>query len=146
MITEFERSLHRDLEDAGYRATLHFPVGAMPIDLVVEGSEGQRVAILCEGGHPEGADLEARIDRPLILSRLGWTVLRIRSSVYFLDRKASLRRLTQRLKSAGIEPIGEERAARAESSELSQRIFDRAAKIRRKWSETGGGVPRRKSK
>ena len=85
----------------------------------------------------------------MVLARLGWTIVRIRSSVYHLDPKSSVRRLIKRLKLAGIEPLSDapEGAVQAsEGEELRARVIRSAEKIRKRWSESGGGDPMRRAR
>ena len=137
--SEFEKCLYEDLVAAGYQTILHFPVGEMPIDIMVEGADGQRIAILCEGDQEEPPeDFVARMDRPMVLTRLGWRITRLRASVYFLDPKRTFSNLVRRLKTAGIEPLstpqrGVDRDSAEPGVSLRDQVVEAAAKIRARW-------------
>ena len=111
----------------------------MPIDIMVEGADGQRIAILCEGDQEEPPeDFVARMDRPMVLTRLGWRITRLRASVYFLDPKRTFSNLVRRLKTAGIEPLstpqrGVDRDSAEPGVSLRDQVVEAAAKIRARW-------------
>jgi len=160
--SELQADLCRTLDAEGYRVTPRYAVGAHSIDLVVQhATNGARVGILCDGGralqHDELAHL---LEHQMILERLGWRLLRIRSSEYFRDPKRELERLRRRLGARGIKPV--ERAAtttsvaktRAKSkpkssaepaptASLHERVMQRAESIRSRWNTA---IPRRSTR
>jgi DNA polymerase III delta prime subunit len=147
----FEKRLCTELAEAHFRTHLHFPVGDLTIDIVVESSGGKRVALLCEGDRndpPE--DLAEMMERQVILERLGWKFFRLRASEFFRNPGGSLKKLFRRLKSAGIDRAGAatdaERAAAAteEGESLKEKVLRRAEVIRSRWNETAATMSPKK--
>jgi very-short-patch-repair endonuclease len=138
----FEKRLCQELADARYRTHLHFPVGDLTIDIVVESSGGKRVALLCEGDrHEPPEELAEMMERQVILERLGWKFFRLLASEFFRDPRAALRKLFRRLKNAGIDRAGAgdpEKAPAAEEAgaSLKETVLRRAEMIRNRWNET----------
>ena len=135
--SEFERQVFRGLADAGYRVKAQYPVGGYRIDLVVEAG-GKRLAIECDGDRfhtPD--DLQADMNRQLILERLGWRFLRIRGSQFFRDPEGTLAWVTKRLKQLGVIPdfaVGEAEQV-AVQEPLYDRVIRQAEEYLRDWDE-----------
>src|SRR5882762_5385729 len=92
--SELQSELCRILDGEGYVVTPRYPVGAHAIDIVVQGAGTARVGILCDGGRAiQAEDLGSLLEHQMILERLGWKLIRMRSSEYFLDPKKELERL-----------------------------------------------------
>lgn len=108
--TPSERSLlvrlvAKMLRQKGFSVTPAWEVGAYTIDLVVEGRDGARLGVICEGASK--ASVESRqeaLERQAILERLGWSFARVRGSVFFRDRERAMRSVQQRLDVMGIAP------------------------------------------
>jgi very-short-patch-repair endonuclease len=104
--SDLQRELCRTLDADGYRVVPGYPVGAHAIDVVVQGAGNARVGILCDGGRTIGDDdLRGLLEHQLILERLGWKLIRMRSSEYFRDPKQELERLRRRLGARGVKPV-----------------------------------------
>jgi very-short-patch-repair endonuclease/DNA polymerase III delta prime subunit len=148
----FEKRLCTELAEAHYRTRLHWPVGDLTIDIVVESSSGKRVALLCEGDrHDPPEDLAEMMERQVILERLGWKFFRLRASEFFRDPRESLKKLFRRLKSAGIDRAGapdaqESAAATDEAESLRDKVLRRAELIRNRWNETPGTMTPKKTR
>jgi len=140
----FEKRLCTELAEAHYRTRLHWPVGDLTIDIVVESSGGKRVALLCEGDrHDPPEELAEMMERQVILERLGWKFFRLRASEFFRDPRESLKKLFRRLKNAGIDRAGapdakEPAATTDEAESLRDKVLRRAEMIRNRWNETPG--------
>ncbi|HVT28523.1 MAG TPA: AAA domain-containing protein, partial [Lacipirellulaceae bacterium] len=101
----FERAIFTRLSDRGY--TVRPQVGSLgySIDLVVEGSNGQRLAIECDGDLYHGPDRWADdMRRQRILERVGWVFWRVFGSAYSLDPDGVFEDLVQTLERLGIKP------------------------------------------
>ena len=155
--SELQSELCRTLDAEGYRVTPRYEVGAHAIDVVVQGANNTRVGILCDGGRTVAAeDLAGLLEHQMILERLGWKLIRMRSSEYFHDPKRELERLRRRLGARGIKPVervaddeekskakptarpkgkgkAAEKAAEPAPSSLHERVIQRAESIRSRW-------------
>jgi very-short-patch-repair endonuclease len=136
--SEFEEVVYKGLTEAGYRVVLRSQVGTYVVDLVVEG-ENKRVAIQCDGDRTQlEEELPDLMHRQLTLERLGWNFIRLRSSEFFRDTEAGLKRLFGRLKDAGIEALGPVTTDAPDSEkpeELKQKVLKRAEMIRTRWQD-----------
>lgn len=115
--SEFERRVVRDILARGFRhVRVAWVVGNCRIDLVVEGPDGKRLAVECDGDAWHGIDRwDQDRARQTVLERAGWTFERISGSAYFRDPVGALEHLWERLEELGI-PTGD-------------------------WGERGGSVP-----
>ncbi|MHC4220617.1 MAG: DUF559 domain-containing protein [Planctomycetota bacterium] len=136
--SEFEEIVYKGLTEAGYRVVLRCTVGAYVVDLVVEG-EGRRIAIQCDGDRKQlEEELPDLMHRQLTLERLGWKFIRLRSSEFFRDTDAGLKKLFGRLKEAGIEAIGPVTTDAPDTEkpeELKKKVLKRAEMIRTRWQD-----------
>lgn len=140
--SEFERRVIEHLIREGYRVTPQWWVGYYRIDLVVEGPDGAKVAIECDGDryHPREKLVED-LARQAVLERLGWRFIRIRGSEFFRDPESTMQRVYTRLASLGIEPAGQTVTEPPTSTDLIERVRRRAAEIRREWGVESGFEP-----
>jgi len=135
--SEFEKLVLARLTEAGYHVVPRWEVGAYQIDMVVLDGP-QRVAVECDGDRwytPES--LQEDIVRQAILERMGWRFIRIRGSQFFRDPDGTMAQVMERLRELGVRPVGRDAAVeplRPDGEELLQRIFRRAAEIRREWA------------
>ena len=84
--SEFEERVFEELTEAKFRPVLRYRLGEYTIDMIVEGSGGERVAIICEGEHSQpSTEMVDVMDRHLILERLGWKLIRLRASEFYRD-------------------------------------------------------------
>jgi len=102
--SQFERDVLKRIVDAGYsRVISQYSVGGYRIDIVVEGPEGRRLAVECDGDRWHGPDAwDHDRARQMVLERAGWTFERIRGSAFYRDRNLALEPLWHRLEEMAI--------------------------------------------
>lgn len=105
----FELEMFDELVKRGYRVQPQVLCGGYRIDFVVEGNEGRRLAIECDGDrfHGPGQWADDMI-RQRVLERAGWTFWRCFASSFVRRREEVLADLLQNLERLGIEPLGSE--------------------------------------
>lgn len=137
--SEFEKQVIRRLTERSFRIAAQWQVGAFSIDIVVFGSNEKKVAIECDGDRYHTiSNLEDDHRRQLMLERLGWRFIRIRSSRFFRDPDAAMAVVFERLEQLEIEAIGPKSSDdtnQPASSELKDRVVRRAEELRREWRE-----------
>ena len=105
----FEFDMFDELVKRGFRVEPQVPCGGYRIDFVVEGNEGRRLAIECDGDRFHGpGQWQDDMVRQRVLERAGWTFWRCFASSFVRRREAVLADLVQTLKKLGIEPLGAE--------------------------------------
>jgi very-short-patch-repair endonuclease len=105
----FEQEMFDELVRRGFRVEPQVRCGGYRIDFVVEGNEGRRLAIECDGDRFHGpSQWKDDMVRQRVLERAGWTFWRCFASTFVRDREAVLDDLTQTLSKLGIEPLGAE--------------------------------------
>lgn len=105
----FEIEVFDELVKRGYRVTPQMPSGGYFIDFVVEGNEGRRLAIECDGDRYHGpGQWSDDMARQRVLERAGWTFWRCFASSFVRRREEVVSDLLQTLEKLGIEPIGSE--------------------------------------
>lgn len=105
----FEQEMFDELTTRGYRVTPQVQSGGYRIDFVVEGSEGRRLAIECDGDKYHGpGQWREDMQRQRVLERAGWTFWRCFGSSFVRRRQEVLSDLFSTLSDSGIEPIGAE--------------------------------------
>lgn len=105
----FEIEMFDELVKRGFRVEPQVPCGGYRIDFVVEGKEGRRLAIECDGDRFHGpAQWQKDMARQRVLERAGWTFWRCFASSFVRHRKAVIDDLIQTLVRLGIEPLGSE--------------------------------------
>ncbi|GEL18352.1 AAA domain-containing protein [Pseudonocardia asaccharolytica] len=104
----FEQRVFLDLVARGYHVTPQFETNGRRIDLVVTGTAG-KLAVECDGEafHTTPEQREADLHREQELKRCGWTFVRIRESIYYLNREEALTPVWAALDRLGIGPFGE---------------------------------------
>lgn len=81
--------------------------GGFRIDFVVEGREGRRIAVECDGDRFHGPSQWAEdMARQRVLERAGWTFWRCFASDFRRRRTAVLEDLITTMSDLGIEPLG----------------------------------------
>jgi len=105
----FEFEMFDELVKRGFRVEPQVPCGGYHIDFVVEGNEGRRLAIECDGDRFHGpGQWQDDMLRQRVLERAGWTFWRCFASSFVRRRGAVLADLMQTLQELGIEPLGAE--------------------------------------
>jgi very-short-patch-repair endonuclease len=101
----FERDLMKLLLDRGYRVRAQ--VGSFRIDMVVEGADGRRLAVECDGDRFHGPEhWQEDMRRQRVLERVGWRFWRCFASSFYRDTDYTIGDLVDTLSRMGIEPIG----------------------------------------
>jgi len=107
--SNFELDMFDELVKKGFRIEPQVRCGAYRIDFVVEGREGRRLAVECDGDRFHGPGQWADdMARQRVLERAGWTFWRCFASSFTLRRDAVINDLLQTLEGLGIEPLGSE--------------------------------------
>jgi len=105
----FEFEMFDELVKRGFRVEPQVACGGYRIDFVVEGNEGRRLAIECDGDRYHGpGQWQDDMVRQRVLERAGWTFWRCFASSFVRRREAVLADLMQTLQRLGIEPLGSE--------------------------------------
>ncbi len=105
----FEYEMFDELVRRGFRVEPQVPCGGYRIDFVVEGNEGRRLAVECDGDRYHGpGQWQDDMMRQRVLERAGWTFWRCFASSFVRRREAVLADLMQTLQKLGIEPLGAE--------------------------------------
>jgi very-short-patch-repair endonuclease len=105
----FEFEMFDELVRRGYRIEPQVRCGAFKIDFVVEGREGRRLAIECDGDRFHGpGQWSDDMARQRVLERAGWTFWRCFASSWTRRRDEVVGDLLQTLEGLGIEPLGSE--------------------------------------
>ena len=105
----FEFEMFDELVKRGFRVEPQVPCGGYHIDFVIEGNEGRRLAIECDGDRYHGPGRwQDDMVRQRVLERAGWTFWRCFASSFVRRREAVLADLMQTLQKLGIEPLGAE--------------------------------------
>jgi very-short-patch-repair endonuclease len=103
----FERDMFDEITKRGYRVQPQVPCGAYRIDFVIEGNEGRRLAVECDGDRFHGpGQWSDDMARQRILERAGWTFWRCFASSFARRRDEVLDDLWAALNGLGIEPLG----------------------------------------
>jgi len=103
----FEREMFDELVKRGYRVQPQVPCGGYRIDFVVEGNEGRRLAVECDGDRYHGpGQWQDDMVRQRVLERAGWTFWRCFASSFVRRRDEVMQDLLTTLHRLGIEPLG----------------------------------------
>jgi very-short-patch-repair endonuclease len=107
--SDFEFSMFDKLVQRGFCVEPQVRCGTYKIDFVVEGSEGRRLAIECDGDRFHGpGQWSDDMARQRVLERAGWTFWRCFASSWVRHHDRVLQDLLQTIKNLGIEPLGSE--------------------------------------
>lgn len=105
----FELEMFDELTKRGFRVRPQVPCGGFRIDFVVEGREGRRLAIECDGDRFHGPGQWAEdTARQRVLERAGWVFWRCFASSFVRRRKDVLDDLQATLAQLSIEPMEDE--------------------------------------
>jgi very-short-patch-repair endonuclease len=136
--SEFERLVVERLIRAQYMVHPQYPVGHYRIDLVVEGRNGRRLAVECDGDRFHPIDQIADdMARQAVLERIGWKFVRIRGSHFFRDPDAAMTTVFEKLAQLEIEPLGQTdpNSSAQPDDELVSKLKSRAAEIMSTWKQ-----------
>ena len=107
--SHFETEVFDELVRRGYRVRPQVPCAGYRIDMVVEGTEGRRLAVECDGDRYHGPGQWADdMARQRVLERAGWTFWRCFASSFVRRRQEVLDDLFGTLQQLGIAPLGAE--------------------------------------
>jgi very-short-patch-repair endonuclease len=105
----FELEVFDELVKRGFRVRPQVQSAGYRIDFVVEGGEGRRLAIECDGDRFHGpGQWQSDMARQRVLERAGWTFWRCFASSFVRRREEVLSDLFTTLDRLGIEPLGAE--------------------------------------
>jgi very-short-patch-repair endonuclease len=103
----FEREVFDLLTQRNFRVEPQVECGGYRIDFVVEGAEGRRLAIECDGDRFHGpGQWPADMARQRVLERAGWTFWRCFASSFVMRREQVVADLLGTLDNMGIAPLG----------------------------------------
>jgi very-short-patch-repair endonuclease len=103
----FEFEMFDELVRRSYRVEPQVRCGGFKIDFVVEGREGRRLAIECDGDRFHGpGQWSDDMARQRVLERAGWTFWRCFASSWVRRKDEVVADLLQTLTDLGIEPLG----------------------------------------
>lgn len=130
--SEFERRVVRDILVRGFRhVRVQYVAGNYRIDIVVEGPQGRRLAVECDGDAWHGIDRwDQDRARQTVLERAGWRFERIAGSAYWRDPARALEPLWSRLEELNI-PTGEWQEVL--NAAPPQRIIDQLPNLEREF-------------
>jgi very-short-patch-repair endonuclease len=104
--SDFERDLMQRLLDRGYRVQGQVGSLGYRIDMVVEGLDGARLAVECDGDRFHGPEQwQQDMRRQRTLERVGWRFWRCFASSFYRDADAVMNDLFEMLARMGIEPV-----------------------------------------
>ena len=125
--SNFERDLMKRLLDRGYRVKGQVGSIGYRIDMVVEGADGRRLAVECDGDRYHGpAQWRQDMRRQRVLERVGWRFWRCFASSFYRDPEGLLNELTDMLTRMGIEPIGQKEPGQAKGRFTEHRTVQQA--------------------
>jgi very-short-patch-repair endonuclease len=103
----FELEMFDALIERGYRVIPQVRAGNKRIDFVIEGHQGKRLAVECDGDQYHGPDKWMDdLGRQRLLERAGWKFWRCWGSSFARDKEGCLDDLIKVLTKEGISPIG----------------------------------------
>jgi very-short-patch-repair endonuclease len=104
--SNFERDLMQRLLDRGYRVQAQVGSLGYRIDMIVEGANGVRLAVECDGDRFHGPEQwQQDMRRQRTLERVGWRFWRCFASSFYRDPDGVMNDLFAILSRLGIEPI-----------------------------------------
>lgn len=121
--SSFERAMFDALSERNYKVLPQVRAGRYRIDFVIEGEQGRRLAIECDGDQYHGPDQwMADLARQRTLERAGWTFWRCWGSSFARDPDGCLDELEGQLREQRIEPISDQESA-ANNGMVEKRIL-----------------------
>jgi very-short-patch-repair endonuclease len=121
----FERDMMQRLLDCGYRVQPQVGALGFRIDMVVEGADGRRLAVECDGDRFHGPE-QWREDmrRQCVLERVGWRFWRCFASTFYRDTDRVMADLFGMLSRLGIEPQQQGAPAQARGRYTEHRVVE----------------------
>lgn len=121
----FERDLMQKLLDRGYRVQPQVGSLGFRIDMVIEGADGRRLAVECDGDRFHGPE-QWREDmrRQRVLERVGWRFWRCFASSFYRDSDQVMVGLFETLSRMGIEPMPKCESARSSGRFTEHRVIE----------------------
>jgi len=108
----FEVDVAIEIAKKGYQVIPQFEFAGKRIDLVIQGENGLRLAVECDGDQFHGADeFDDDMNRQRILERCKWVFYRIRASSFYSNKEKTLEGLWQKLEERKIYPQSNEQEA-----------------------------------
>jgi very-short-patch-repair endonuclease len=101
----FEVDVALALSVLGYTLSAQVQVARKRIDLVIEGNDGARLGVECDGEAwhgPEQYDLD--VTRGYQLERAGWRLVRVRESLFYSDKAKAIREVIRECEELDIAP------------------------------------------
>jgi very-short-patch-repair endonuclease len=131
----FEKEVLERLIRCGYKVHPQWEVGAYRIDMVVEGGNGVKLAIECDGDRWHYNRVAEDLARQALLERLGWKFVRIRGSAFYRNPDQTMQSVFARLAELGITPMAQQMNTQilADGNSLRDRVIRRATELRREW-------------
>ncbi len=125
--SQFERDLMGRLLDRGYRVQGQVGSVGYRIDMVVEGADGRRLAVECDGDRFHGPQ-QWRQDmrRQRVLERVGWRFWRCFASSFYRDPDGLMNDLVESLTRMGIEPVAKGESGNPQRRFTEHRIIEPA--------------------
>jgi len=107
--SDFEREMFDLLVAKNYRVRPQVKCGSYRIDFVVEGNEGRRLAVECDGDrfHGPGQWIDD-MQRQRVLERAGWMFWRCFASSFVMNKEEVVNDLIETLTRLGIDALGSE--------------------------------------
>jgi len=132
----FERDMMKRLIERGYRVQGQVGSLGFRIDMVIEGADGRRLAVECDGDRFHGPEQWCEdMRRQRVLERVGWRFWRCFASSFYRDTDRVVSDLFDTLSRLGIEPLGD-----ADGSEPSQRYTERRVVRKAEEIDAAGAV------
>ena len=111
----FEVDVALALAARGYRIAAQVQVATKFIDLVVEGEDGLRLAVECDGEAWHGAERYAEdVARQRQLERAGWRFVRVRESLFYSNEAAAIAEVVTGCEEMDLYPAGTSRRTERE--------------------------------
>jgi very-short-patch-repair endonuclease len=121
--SNFERDLMSRLLERGYRVRGQVGSIGYRIDMVVEGANGARLAVECDGDRYHGPEQWRQdMTRQRVLERVGWRFWRCFASSFYRDTDAVVTDLLETLSRMGVEPARQEGSSPRSSRYTEHRI------------------------
>lgn len=100
--SKFVEEISENLRSNGYNIQNYFEVGAYTVEIAVT-SNGRTVFIECDGEHLKTKfEIRDNIEKQIVLERLGWKFIRVRSSEYYLNPNKTMQNIYKELRSYNI--------------------------------------------